>query len=295
MSNKDLLLAVGITFIWGMNFSFIKMGLSSLNPFLLAALRFFLCAIPLVFFIKPPKVAFKYVIAYGLFFGIGLWGILYLGMFYGVSAGVASIVLNLGVFFAVIFSYFILKEKITSFNIISFVLAFIGISMIFLITDGTVTLIGMLFVILASVSLGIIQIIVKKANTKEAFAFLIWSTLFPPLPLFLLAYLTQGEDLITHFTQSIDTKAIISIAFQVYPTTLLGYWFWNILLKKYCVTEVTPISLLIPIFGLFGSYVFYAEEIGIIKVLACLIIILALAINNYGSKIFSKFLIVNKY
>ncbi|NQY22773.1 MAG: EamA family transporter [Campylobacteraceae bacterium] len=294
MSLRDLFIALGITFIWGINFSFIKMGLGSLNPFLLAGLRFMLCALPLVFFIKPPKVPFKYVIAYGLFFGVGLWGILYLGMFYGISAGVASIVLNLGVFFAVILSYFILKEKMTVYNKIAFILALAGIAVIFLVTDGTVTLIGMLFVILAAVSLAVIQIIVKKANTKEAFAFLIYSTLFPPIPLFIMAYLMQGESVFIDFAQTLDKQALISIAFQVYPTTLFGYWVWNLLLAKYPVNLLMPLSLLIPIFGLFGSYVLLGEEVGLYKVLACFIIVIALIINTFGEKIRSRIKIFNK-
>lgn len=294
MSLRDLFIALGITFIWGINFSFIKMGLGSLNPFLLAGLRFMLCALPLVFFIKPPKVPFKYVIAYGLFFGVGLWGILYLGMFYGISAGVASIVLNLGVFFAVILSYFILKEKMTVYNKIAFILALAGIAVIFLVTDGTVTLIGMLFVILAAVSLAVIQIIVKKANTKEAFTFLIYSTLFPPIPLFIMAYLMQGESVFIDFAQTLDKQALISIAFQVYPTTLFGYWVWNLLLAKYPVNLLMPLSLLIPIFGLFGSYVLLGEEVGLYKVLACFIIVIALIINTFGEKIRSRIKIFNK-
>ena len=294
MSLRDLFIALGITFIWGINFSFIKMGLGSLNPFLLAGLRFMLCALPLVFFIKPPKVPFKYVIAYGLFFGVGLWGILYLGMFYGISAGVASIVLNLGVFFAVILSYFILKEKMTVYNKIAFILALAGIAVIFLVTDGTVTLIGMLFVILAAVSLAVFQLIVKKANTKEAFAFLIYSTLFPPIPLFIMAYLMQGESVFIDFAQTLDKQALISIAFQVYPTTLFGYWVWNLLLAKYPVNLLMPLSLLIPIFGLFGSYILLGEEVGLYKVLACFIIVIALIINTFGEKIRSRIKIFNK-
>jgi len=294
MSLKDLFIALGITFIWGINFSFIKIGLGSLNPFLLAGLRFLLCALPLVFFIKPPETSFKYVIAYGLFFGVGLWGILYLGMFYGISAGVASIVLNLGVFFAVILSYFVLKEKMTVYNNIGFILALAGIAIIFLVTDGTVTLIGMLFVILAAVSLAVIQIIVKKANTKEAFAFLIYSTLFPPIPLFIMAYFMQGESVFIDFAQSLDKQALISIAFQVYPTTLFGYWVWNLLLAKYPVNLLMPLSLLIPIFGLFGSYILLGEEVGLYKVLACFIIVIALIINTFGEKIFSRIKILNK-
>ena len=289
MTKKDLIIAIFFTFMWGVNFSFIKMGLGSLNPFMLAGLRFFLCAIPLVFFIKKPAVQFKYIISYGLFFGVGLWGILYLGMYFGISAGMASIVLQLGVFFTVILSYFILKEKINIYNKIGFVCALFGIFLVFLVSDGTVTLIGVLLVILSAISWALLNIIIKKAQTKEVFAFLIWSTLFPPIPLFLLAYFTQGEIVFINFIQDIDTKAIISIVFQVYPTTIFGYWVWNSLLSKYPVSLVSPLSLLIPIFGLLGSFIFFNEEVGIYKILACSIIILGLGINTFGNKIIKIF------
>lgn len=286
MTNKDFIIAILITFMWGVNFSFIKLGLASLDPFMLAGLRFFLCAIPLVFFIKKPDVKFIYIVSYGLFFGVGLWGILYLGMHFGISAGVASIVLQLGVFFTVILSYFILKEKIDIYNKIGFILALSGILLVFLVTDGTVTLLGMLFVILSAVSWAILNIIIKKANTKDVFAFLIWSTLFPPIPLFLLAYFMQGDIVFINFFENIDTNAIISIVFQVYPTTILGYWVWNSLLTKYPVSIVSPLSLLIPIFGLLGSFVLFNEEIGIYKIVASLIILLGLVINTFGNRMF---------
>ena len=288
MSNKDFIIAIAITFMWGINFSFIKLGLGSLNPFMLAGLRFFLCSIPLVFFIKKPDVKFIYIVLYGLFLGVGLWGVLYLGMHFGISAGVASIVLQLGVFFTVILSYIILKEKIDIYNKIGFVLALIGVLIVFLVTDGTVTVLGMAFVILSAVSWALLNIILKKAKTKDVFAFLIWSTLFPPIPLFLLAYFMQGDIVFINFFENIDTKAIISITFQVYPTTILGYWVWNSLLTKYPVSIVSPLSLLVPIFGLLGSFVFFHEEIGIYKIVASLIILLGLVINTFGSRIFKK-------
>lgn len=286
MTSKDLIIAIFITFIWGINFSFIKLGLSSLDPFILAGIRFTLCAFPLVFFIKRPDIHFKYIISYGLFFGVGLWGILYLGMYFGVSAGIASIVLQLGVFFTIILSYFILKEKINIYNKVGFIFALFGIFLVFLVTDGSVTIVGICLIILSALSWAFLNIIIKKAHTKDIFAFLIYSTLFPPIPLFLLAYITQGEFIFINFFQNLDNKAIISVAFQVYPTTIFGYWIWNSLLRKYPVSMVSPLSLLIPIFGLLGSFIFFNEEIGVYKTLACIIIVLGLGINTFGHKIF---------
>ena len=51
MQIKDIFLAILITMIWGINFSFIKLGLDTLDPFMITAIRFTLVAFPLVFFI----------------------------------------------------------------------------------------------------------------------------------------------------------------------------------------------------------------------------------------------------
>ena len=49
MKLSHLLLAVLITAIWGVNFSVIKLGLHAVDPFILAGIRFTLCALPALF------------------------------------------------------------------------------------------------------------------------------------------------------------------------------------------------------------------------------------------------------
>ena len=55
MTPIHITLAVLVTFIWGVNFTFIVWALESFPPLMLTALRFFFTAVPLVFFLKPPK------------------------------------------------------------------------------------------------------------------------------------------------------------------------------------------------------------------------------------------------
>ena len=90
MKPLHVVLAVLITAIWGVNFSVIKLGLATVDPFILAGIRFSLCALPAIFFIRKPNVPWRYIIGYGLVFGIGLWGIVNLGIKAGLSAGIAS-------------------------------------------------------------------------------------------------------------------------------------------------------------------------------------------------------------
>ncbi len=285
MDVKSFSLAILVTFIWGVNFSIIKIGIDSLDPFILAALRFTLCAFPLVFFIKRPDVKFIYLLSYGLFFGVGLWGFAYLGIYFGISAGLTSLVVQMGTFFTMIFAFIFLNEKFTLNKKIAFIVAFLGLVSIIFVSDGSMTVLGFVLALIASVSMGIINVIVKLAKTKDIFSFLVYACIFAPIPLFLLAFLTGGQEVYFNFFSNLDDKAIFSILFQVYPTTLFGYWAWNKLLHEYDVSSIAPFGLLVPIFGLFGSYFLLNEEIGLIKILACFLIVLGLAINSFGNKI----------
>lgn len=285
MTIKDFLLAGTITLIWGMNFSFIKLGLTSLDPFMLAGWRFLLCVIPLIFFIKKPNVKMVYLVSYGLLFGVGLWGMVSVGIYFGISAGMASLVFQISVFFTIILSYFFLGETMNNIRKFAFVLALFGVGLIITVTDGSVTILGLTFVLIGAMAWAITNIILKKAEVKEVFSFIVWSSLFSPIPLFILAYITQGETVYIDFFENLDTYGVLSILFQAYPTTLLGYFVWNSLLKKYSVSIVTPITLLVPIFGLLSSYIIFDESISQIKILACIIIVLALGINTFGTRI----------
>ena len=130
MTKEDGLLAILITFIWGINFSVIKLGLGTIDPFLLAALRFLLTAIPLVFFLPKPDIAFKFVGLYGMIFGVGLWGMVNLGIHFGVSAGVASLLLQLSAYCTIIFGYLFFAEKLSAYQIISMLVSLSGLMLL---------------------------------------------------------------------------------------------------------------------------------------------------------------------
>jgi len=285
MKTHHLLLAVLITAIWGVNFSVIKLGLHSVDPFILAGIRFTLCALPALFFIKKPDVPWRYIISYGLVFGIGLWGLVNLGIKTGLSAGIASLLLQFSAFFTLILGSRVFKERLSRYQIIGFIIACAGLISVVFITDGSVTLSGMLLVLAGAVAWSIANIINKKAATGQVFAFLVWSSAFSPIPLFLLGWLVNGGSGFSLLFSHMDARAVLSILFQVYPNTLFAYWVWNSLLKQYPVSTVAPLSLLVPVFGILGSTVIFGESITLIKVVALLLIICGLAVGLYGQRL----------
>lgn len=287
MKPLHVVLAVLITAIWGVNFSVIKLGLASVDPLILAGVRFSLCALPAILFIRKPDVAWRYLIGYGLVFGIGLWGVVNLGIKAGLSAGIASLVLQFSAFFTLLLGGWVFKEALTRFQILGMLIALAGLFCIITISDGSVSLTGVLLVLVGAGSWSVANLISKKANTKDVFGFLVWSSAFAPIPLFALDYAVNGSAGYTTFVSQVNMTAVLSILFQVYPNTLFAYWIWNSLLKTYPVSTVAPLSLLVPIFGMLGSVVVFNESVPVSKVLAVVLIVLGLAVGLYGQRIFN--------
>jgi drug/metabolite transporter (DMT)-like permease len=279
MNNRDLLLGIFVMIVWGLNFSVIKLGVSEIDPLLLTALRFSLAVIPAVFFVKRPQVKWRYLIGYGLTFSIGVWGMASWSIQAGLSAGMASVLMQMNVVISLLVGYFLLKETVTSMKVVGSIIAILGLALSVSVVDGSVTKLGLLLIIIASLSWSITSLIVKKAGTKEVFSFSIWGMLFAPIPLFTLAFLQSTPDQLLSLNLLLNRSVIFSVLFQAYPVTLFGYWVWNRLLVKYPLSTVAPLSLLVPIFGLLGSAIFYQEQIGALKATACLLVIAGLVIG----------------
>ncbi|WP_077048080.1 EamA family transporter [Pseudomonas sp. KK4] len=290
MKLRHLLLTISITAIWGVNFSVIKLGLTTVDPFILAGIRFTLCALPAIFFIPKPDVQWRYLIGYGLVFGIGLWGVVNLGIKSGLSAGIASLVLQFSAFFTILLGAWVFKERISRFQYAGMALALCGLLSILSIVDGTVTATGLILVLLGAVAWSAANVINKKARTTQVLAFLVWSSAFSPIPLFALEYAVNGATGYRTLLDQLDYRAVLSILFQVYPNTLFGYWVWNSLLKRYPVSTVAPLSLLVPVFGLFGSVVIFDEQLSVNKIVAVLLIVSGLGVGLFGQRVVGAWL-----
>src|SRR6266699_3364328 len=87
LTPRDLALTLAVVALWGFSFVPIKVRLNGIPPF--------------VFFIKPPRMPLRYVVAYGFTIGFCQFGLLFLGMKLGMPAGLSSLVIQLQVFFTI--------------------------------------------------------------------------------------------------------------------------------------------------------------------------------------------------
>ena len=284
MKKNDLILGILVMIVWGLNFSVIKLGVNEIDPLLLTALRFTLATLPAIFFVKKPDVSWCYLIVYGWLFAIGIWGMATWSIQAGLSAGMASVLLQMNVLFGLFLGYFLLKEPLPLNKVIGSGIALAGLLLSLTVTDGSVTQLGLMLVLVAAISWSLASITVKKAGTKQVFAFSLWAMAFAPIPLFLIVYFQSGSDAFVQLSTQLNERVIFSVLFQAYPVTLLGYWIWNRLLVTYPLTTVAPLTLLVPIFGLLGGVLFYQEEVGMIKLIASICVISGILIGFVNLK-----------
>ncbi|KZN14232.1 EamA family transporter [Marinomonas sp. TW1] len=280
MKLRDFGLLFVLMALWGLNFSVIKLGVNNIDPLMLTALRFTFAVFPLVLFIKRPNVQWRYLIAYGLSFGVGVWGLTTLSIRLGLSAGMASLLLDMSVVSSLLVGYFLLKERLTLNKLLGAGLALIGLFIIMQADGGAITMAGLVLVLFASTCWSLNGVIVKWANTREIFAFNVWGMLFAPVPLVLLSVLLNGTGVITTLLSEFNQSALFSVLFQAYPTTLLGYWLWNKMIVKYSISSVAPMTLLVPVFGILGGYWFYDEVISLSQIVAGGLILIGLFISQ---------------
>lgn len=243
----------------------------------------------MVFFIKRPNLSLWFIAIYGMLFGVGVWGMLGLSMHLGISAGIASLILQLSAFLTVFLSYLFFGDKMSKWQISGLLFALIGLVLIASISDGSVSLIGVTLASIAAICLSISILMLKKVNIDDVLGLLVWSSLFSPLPLLLMAFFVYGGEVMLGYANKINGLVVFSILFQAYPTTLIGRWLFNQLIVKYPISLTLPISFLVPIFGFLGSNIIFDEQIGPVKILSCSLIILGLICSTFGANIWQGY------
>ncbi|MBP6699984.1 MAG: EamA family transporter [Halioglobus sp.] len=276
--------ALLVTFIWGTNFVVIRYGLDELAPFTFAALRFALVAFPLVLIFPRPNTSWLNLASYGFFIGFGQFGLLYWVMQENITPGLASLLLQMQVFFTVLLALLLMGEKVMLRQLLALGLSFAGLAVIFLYTDGQTTRLGIAVALVAAASWACGNIIVKKAGAVDILAFIVWSSVFSIPPLVLMAWYFDSVDGIVQNIRHASLMTWVAVLWQSIGNTLIGYGLWNLLLNRYSAAIVTPWALLVPVFGMSASAVLLGEPVLWWKLLAMALIFAGLALNTLDAR-----------
>ena len=292
MGRGDWLCALIVIVVWGVNFVVMKWGLATLSPMLLCALRFVAASLPFVLFVKPPKgISWWLIGGYGMVLGVGQFGVLFTGMKLGMPAGMASVVLQTQAFLTMLLAAALLGEKPKPWQWLGLVIALGGLMLIGAAHGegaSDMTLIGFLLTVVAAAMWAVSNLITRKATEQggqyDPVAFIVWSSLFPIVPLLLLACWFDGVDSVQQQLQAMGWREGGVIVYLSLLSTLLGYGLWTRLLQRYAVSTVAPLSLMVPVVGLLSAMLLLGEYPAALQWWGIGGVLLGMLVNQFGGR-----------
>jgi O-acetylserine/cysteine efflux transporter len=278
-------LALLVVLVWGSNFVVIKWALRDFPPFFFAALRFFFSAFPFVLFIRRPRVAWKWLVLYGVLLGAGQFGLLFLAMRADISPGMTSLVIQMQAFFTVGLSVAIFHERVGGWALAGLVLAAAGLAVIGWNLDATVTARGAILVLFAAFFWACANMVVKKAALESRasvpmLAFIVWSSVFAVPPLLILSAAFEGLSAGWQACLSANWAGWLAVAWQSTGNTLFAFAAWSWLLTRYDAAVISPWALLVPVFGMASSAAILGEPFPPWKVAAFAMVMAGIALGT---------------
>jgi O-acetylserine/cysteine efflux transporter len=293
---RDYTAALGVVLIWGTNFIAMKYALHDMTPFQLGAGRYLFAIIPLILAVPRPKLAWKWVVLYGLFQGVGQFGCLFLSLKIGMSAALASVLMQTQVFFTALFGFVLLREHASRALLAGLFLAALGLacfSMNYLApgadTGGTTSL-GFVLALGSAAMWAASNIIVRRAQQStpqfDVVPFMVWSSLVPIIPFALLSLAFDPPATRWQWSAA-PWSTWVSLAYLGWFATILAYALWTGLLKRHAVNRVAPFSLAVPAVGITSGMLVFGDTISGWQWAGVALIVTSLATVMFGGRFLS--------
>lgn len=287
--SRGLALLLGLTLpailIWGLTFVAMHYGLTTLGPFTFAALRFAVASLPLLPFVRRPRVPFGFLVAFGFFFGFGQFATLILAIHLGLPTGIASLLMQLQAVLTPALSAALLREPIPAPTILALALSLVGLGLILNAAGhGPVGVVPFFLGVTASTSWAISNVMVRVGVSRgyayDSISLIVWASLLVPLPLLLLAAAAGeiGADTWRAIPAALPTALYLGLFGTVVAHTL-----WVRAMSVYDSATVSPFALLIPVIGLSAGYLVLGETLTRGEALGCLLVIAGVVVHVLGT------------
>ena len=271
LSGRELAAVLAVVLIWGMNFVVMKAGLRDFTPFQLGAARYVLALLPAVLLVRPPRIHWKWVVLYGLCQGVGQFGLLFLALKVGMTAALASVLLQTQVFFTALFGFVLLQERVSKPLQMGMGLAALGLgcfAMNYLAptspSTATTTVVGLSLTLCAAAMWASSNIVARQVQQRfhnySPLAFVVWSSAVAVLPFMALSLAFDDPALRWRWLHA-STSSWLAVVYLGCVATVLGYSLWTGLLKRHPANRVAPFSLGVPVVGLAAGVGILGETI----------------------------------
>ena len=282
MRNFGLMLLLAV--MWGLSIPVTKLGLETMPPLTLTALRFAV-AVPLLFFLvlgkqRLPWRAFPRVAALGLL-GIGLGQVTQTLGVVGTSASVGTVISATIPVFVVIFAALRLKQPVSARQALGLLAAFVGIALVAADNSGDATtaspttLTGVSLLLLSAVAVGFYFVwSVELTSAYGTATVAAWSTFCG-----FVALLPWAGWEMSQVPFQVTAEAVGAAVYLGVVVTVAGLFLWIHLLRVVPARTAASVQYLQPVVGIVASALMFGDPLGVLFVVGVVLVLVGLALS----------------
>ena len=249
-------------------------------------MRYSTIVCPLIFFIERDGLPWGLILKIGISLGTLTFTLAFIGIKLGVPTGLTSLLMQTQVIFTLILSALVLRDVPTMAQQVGVAISAAGVGLLVWNYSQSPTFTGLMFVLAGALCSGITKILMKQGGQCDTFRLMIWMSLIPPIPLFLLSMIFETGQF--EALQYMTYRGIGAILFNAFVSTVLGFGLMGYLVKTYSPNVVAPYAFLVPVFGLVGGFLFLGETLDVMSSIAVVIIMGGLLYPKYMAHLLAK-------
>jgi O-acetylserine/cysteine efflux transporter len=259
VSLKHSLLALLVVIIWGANFVVIDAGQEDVPPLLFLALRFLVVCLPAIFFLKPPPIGWRSILAIGATLSLAQFALLYAALMLGMPPGLASLLLQTQVIFSILVAAVALGERPTRRQLMGALIGMIGLAIVIVGHSQVAPWLPLVVTLLSALAWTVGNVLTRRSKARSGLSLVVWSGAVVPLPAFGLSLVVDSPPVVWEALTSLSWVAIASTVYTAVFASLIGYGIWNSLLARYPTSAVVPFTLLVPVVGILTAWLVQSE------------------------------------
>ncbi|MBN9454951.1 MAG: DMT family transporter [Bosea sp.] len=276
-----------LALLWGLSIPITKLGLVTLPPLTLTALRFII-AVPLMFVFvlgkqRMPWRALPRLAALGVL-GIGIGQVAQTFGVAGTSASVGTIISATIPIFIVVFAALRLRQSVSRLQALGLLAAFAGIALVATGGDDTAaaasqtTLAGAMLVLLSAVTIAFYYVWSVELSERWGTATVAaWSTLFG-----FIALLPWAGWEMLHVPFAVTATGLGAAVYLGVIVTVAGLFMWLAILRTVPARIAAAIQYLQPVVGVAAAAAMFGDDLGLMFVIGVGLVLggLALTVTN---------------
>lgn len=286
-STVDLMLVV-MSFVWGFNFTVVKVALTHFSPLSFNAVRFSIASLLLVGFLwfrerslRIQRGDLKRFVLLALV-GNTFYQILFIKGIFRTTAGNSSLILATTPIFMALFSSVLGIEKVERRVLRSVIISFLGVALIVLgsgkpLTFTEQSLAGDLLILAGTICWSVYTVLSKPLLKRYTPLKLTTLTIAMGTPLLVLVSIPsiEGQD-----WNAIPTQGWLSLTFSACLAIALGYAIWYTGVSRIGSTRTSLYEYLVTVIAVAAAWIFLCENMTLIQIAGAALVFIGLSLSR---------------